>query len=369
MAVWGATLASFITPSRLDRYFPESLDRLYRFENALFPGVAIAVGLGALAWRFGPRCRAALSRSRSPALLAVSIVIALVAMLLGDLATWTGREFVGVGEWTMRIRGFSRPALLLGVGCLLAFVGLGWRPGSGAQLSSSGRLRRGIALQGLAAVALCLPMVAAPASRFVPGLLGIRVPSRFFFFGLLAGALALGAAASFAARRLPIRTRGPAILGIGLFLLVPDLIPRSAEWHRVDRPQEFPAVYREMAARGLEGAVAELPFAREDLRADLVRMWHSTLGWNPTSAGYSGYEPRTAGLLREWESKETPTRLVVQLRSLGFRLLLLHEHEFPAEVREERSRDFLAAVVELGGEEVWSGEGDRLLALPRAGGR
>lgn len=369
MAVWGATLVSFLTPSRLDRYFPEGLQGWYRFENALFPGIAIVLAVIFAGVRSAPRARVVLSRIRRPILAGVGVSLALAAVVLADLTTWTGRESVSILGWSMRIRGYSRPALLLvaGLALVLSASGWRWRRRTRAVRGSPALFRCGLRLQGVAALALCLPLIAAPASRFVPGLSGIRVPSRFFQLALLAGGLALGAAASLAARRLAPRWRGAAIVGLGLLLLAPELLPRRVDWWPVERPKEFPRVYQEMATRGLEGAVAELPLAEGIRRSDILRMWRSTLSWNPTSAGYSGYEPNVARSLRELQAHGSAAQLVRQIRGLGFAFLLLHERELPEHVRVARSRELEAAVLGQGGEEVWSGNGDRLLALSRSG--
>jgi len=364
MAIWGATLLSFLTPSRLNRYFLPEWNGLYRFENALFPGIAVMLALVFMGLRMTPRWAARVRRARRPSLLAAGAALAISALLLGDLATWTNREFVVILGWPLRIRGYSRPALLLAIGVIAAWLGYGPSAGSRHRLSSRRRLRVALLLQGVAAFALSLPVVAAPASRLIPGLLSIRAPSRFALFALIWGALLLGSASSFVARRVPPRWRVPGILGIGLIVLLPELAPRPVEWHTIGRPGGFPAVYRELARRGLDGPVAELPFARGDRRSDLLRMWHSTLHWNPTSAGYSGYEPAISRDLRQADARENPRQLVARLRNLGFAFVIEHEHDLPRGTLGARSAEIAAAIQSLGGELLWEGAEDRLFALP-----
>lgn len=362
MAVWGATLASFLTPSRLSRYFPEALADFYRFENALFPGLLVTLAGVFLLVRWTRRRRAEFHYARRPVLLGAGIGVVLVALALGDYATWTGREHLSIAGFDLRVRGYSRPALLLALGAVVAAVGWGRRPRL-PEAARPGLLRRALFLQSAVALSLCLPMIAAPASRFVPGLLSIRAPARFAGLALLGGALLVAAAVTFTARRLPRRWRTPAVLGLGLVFLLPELLPRSVPWHRIDRPEEFPAVYRELAHRGLEGPVAELPFARGDLRSDLIRMWHSTLHWNPTSAGYSGYEPATARELRAAAERESGQQVLVRLRGLGFRFAIVHEHELEESDAERAARELPAALEASGGRELWSDGRDRLFDL------
>jgi hypothetical protein len=363
MAIWGATLASYLTPSRANRYFPEAFDALHRSENALFPGIAIAVAVGWLALRRWPRWRAALGGARRPALLAAGAALALCALALADLATWTGREFVDLGGYALRIRGYSRPALLLLLGALAIAAGFGGRPSVPRKRSPRALLRRALLLQGACALALSLPVVAAPASRCVPGLLAIRAPSRCALFALLAGALLLAAAASLLARRLRPRRRGAIVLGAGLVLLLPELLPRPFAWHRIERPEEFPEVHREIARRGLDGAIAELPFARGDLRSDLVRMWRSTLHGNPTSAGYSGFEPEHARELRAAEEREPPAALLARLRALGFRYLLLHLDELEEGRRDDAASSWSDAITRSNGSLLWRSRSSLLAEL------
>lgn len=362
MAVWGATLASFLTPSRLSPYFAEALAGLYRFENALFPGVLVALAGVFLLVRCARRGRAESRQARRPVLLGAGIGVVLVALALGDYATWTGREHFSIAGFDLRVRGYSRPALVLALGAVVAAIGWGRRPRL-PEVARPGLLRRALFLQSAVALALCLPMIAAPASRFVPGLLSIRAPARFAGLALLGGALLVAAAVTFTARRLPRRWRTPVVLGLGLALLLPELLPRPVPWHRIDRPEEFPAVYQELARRGVEGPVAELPFARGDLRSDLIRMWHSTLHWNPTSAGYSGYQPATARELRGAAGRESGRQLLARLRGLGFRFAILHEHELAGSDPERAARELPKAVEAAGGRELWSDGRDRLFDL------
>jgi hypothetical protein len=151
------------------------------------------------------------------------------------------------------------------------------------------------------------------------------------------------------------------VLGVGALLLLPEMAPRPVDWHFVGEAGS-PPVYRELARRGLAGAVVEVPFASGDLRSDLVRMWHSTLNWNPTSAGYSGYEPPGSHELRELAVESGPGALLSHCRSLGFRYVIIHLDDFDAG-KGGVAAGWARAVAVSGGSLLWADDQSQLLSL------
>ncbi len=328
--MWGATLVSFVTPSLSNRYFPETLHGWYRNENALFPGLLAA---GALVALLVHHYRRAVPRPWPPwrrALLAVGTIAVGAALYLGELVTWRDRESIMVGSIPVRIRGYTRPLLLLAVGA--ALCALAWHRQRGAvrRESPRRRLRRAVTAQAIVSAVLCLPIVFSQAARVVPGMSGLGVSSRFFMFALLGSSLSVAIAASLAARRLHRRWRHAVVLACGMALLGPELVPARFGWSPIDQPESFPAAYQYMQAAQLHGPVVEFPIPRpERVRDELRRVWRTQLTWNPVANGYSGYYPRPYVALRNAYLAGDLAATSTLARSFGMRFAIVHLDEIP----------------------------------------
>ena len=149
---------------------------------------------------------------------------------------------------------------------------------------------RGLVLSGLLCFLLTFPWVYAPLMRIVPGMSGMRVPTRFYAFVSLTLVYFAGRGVD----ALRERARGPrtraalvAALAAGLLL---ELAPQPVRWGKpLPREEAFPAVYRWIAREPAVRALIELPI-HQDVRENLY-IYYSTLHWKPLANGYSGYIP------------------------------------------------------------------------------
>lgn len=148
---------------------------------------------------------------------------------------------------------------------------------------------RGLALSGIFCFALTFPWVYAPLMRVVPGMNGMRVPARFYAFVSLTLVVFAGLGIDLLRGKLA-SPRGRAVLValLGAWLLV-ELAPQPLHWRPLEREEEFPAVYRWIAAEPSVRALIELPI-HSDTREN-EHIYHSTLHWKPLANGYSGYLP------------------------------------------------------------------------------
>ena len=148
---------------------------------------------------------------------------------------------------------------------------------------------RGLALSGLLCFALTFSAVYVPLMRVVPGMNGMRVPARFYAFVSLTLVVFAGLGVDLLRGKLA-SPRGRAVLValLGAGLLV-ELAPQPLRWRPLEREEEFPAVYRWIAAEPSVRALIELPI-HSDTREN-EHIYHSTLHWKPLANGYSGYMP------------------------------------------------------------------------------
>jgi hypothetical protein len=195
--VWkfGATPASYVTPSRESLYFgPEARDLLrlgfgervreiYKPERALFPG-------------FLPT----------------------TLFLVGAAGCWRRRREAPWSAW-----------------------------------------ERGIAISGFVCFLLTFPWVYAPLMRVVPGLSGMRVPARFYAFASLALAVFAGRGVDLLRERMPGPRSRAALAAALAGMLALELAPQPLHWSPLPREEDFPAVYRWIAREPEVRALVELP--------------------------------------------------------------------------------------------------------------
>ncbi len=194
--VYGAKLASYVSPTTINFYFGEGANRflhgvlgdsaglLYRPENSLFAGflptVLFFVGVFAAArrWREGP-----------------------------------------VDPWV-----------------------------------------RGIVLSGLIAFLLSFASVYVPLSKVVPGLSGMRVPARLYVLVSLTVVFFAARGVDLLMRRVSQPQARAAALAIGLAaVLAVELAPRRLDWERLPREEELPKAYTWIRDEPSVKALAELP--------------------------------------------------------------------------------------------------------------
>lgn len=197
----------------------------------------------------------------------------------------------------------------------------------------------------------------------VPGLAGVRTPSRAGVFAIVGIAALAAAGLAFWRRRSASRGARRALTGAAFVLLAGEMW--AAPIALVDPGagvDDHRAVLRRLDG---EAPVVDLPMAASDGEADLERevraMGRALRHRQPVVNGYSGYFPEPYRQLR-WAMEEDPAgRGRRYLLTLGVRWALIHDHELPPDGRR-------ALVAGLRGEPVFADGSDTVLRLPLAAG-
>jgi hypothetical protein len=148
---------------------------------------------------------------------------------------------------------------------------------------------RGLAISGLICFALSFPQIYEPLMRVIPGLAGLRVPSRFYF--LLSFSLVWFAArgADVLLRRMPARGARMALAAALALILAVELTPRPLRWVPLPREEQIPEAYRWIAREPSVKALIELPIHADN--SETAYVYNSTVHWKPIANGFSGYRP------------------------------------------------------------------------------
>jgi hypothetical protein len=234
--------------------------------------------------------RAVLVEPRRRALLWLPLLVCCAGFALGDLATLSAAKENTGGLLPAWLDGY-RPAALLAFGGGVAWVVLFRRWRGEWPLVSWWRSRweRGLVLIGLFFFLLPFPVVFAPLARVVPGLDGMRVPTRVYPFLSFALALLAARGIDWILARLP-PPRRPALLAAISLVLVAELRGPMG-WHLWPNRDQIPAIFQRIAeAPGVE-AVLHLPIPAYPREAHY--MYYSIAHWRPIVNGYSSYEPDT----------------------------------------------------------------------------
>jgi hypothetical protein len=227
----------------------------------------------------------------------------------------------------------------------------------------------------VACLVLAFPLPFATAARLLPGLDGMRVPTRFV---QLAG-LGLALLAARGLDALLQRMRRPAIHGAFLALLCGllalELLPSRARWSALGDEADFPAVDHWIAGQSAVRAYVDLPFPPpRRLSREYRAMYLSSLHWKGLVNGRSGYVTSTWREVYEAIPVMPDAAALRLLASMGVTHVLAREGEM-YEGRSRREgylewiRDFDQDGLE-GLELVYrDGEGDRVyrLVAPPAG--
>jgi hypothetical protein len=322
--VYGATLASYFTPTGHMVLSGDWAKDWRRNENSLFAGVLPTLLIAAAAIR-GWRTRRQrplrpLTRGRK-AVLAALAAAALAGMIRGEMATWS---LFGAQRFPAQGFDYAPAAAALALG--LAALGLRrwWGGNWPLRLADLSAWERGVLLSGLLAFFLTFPLVYEQLMRWIPGLSGMRVSARFYTFVSLA-------IAWFAARELDrwlrqagspaLRSAAAAALAAFLFL---DLAPARFEWFSSPPEGDYPPVYHWLARQKDVAAVLELP-ATDD-STDINYMVYATLHWKPLVNGFSGYIPDVYARFRDACCWPVPNPdQIATLRDMGVTHILLHK--------------------------------------------
>jgi len=360
--VYGASLASYVTPSARSRVgagFPASFRRA---ENALFPGF-LPAGLAAVALRGSVRRRRPASRGQRAAL-AGWLALAAGGFLAGEYATWSVTP--PVRAMKMPILDYPWPAVVLAAG-LAGWALLRWRWTESwpFDLSRMDGWERGLLLAGAAAFVLSFPVIYAPLMYVVPGLDGMRVPARFYPF--LSFPLAAFAARGFETAMDDVadswrRWGRRAVAALVVAVVLAELAPLPLRWLPVEREASFSPAYAWIAGRADVRAVLELPMVSTD--SEVAAMYRASRHWKPIVNGYSGYMPGDYLDLYHAVRGETfhgpDAGQLARLRGWGVTHLLVRATAFQ---RPEDRRTLDAWAAANGAALVYEGGGDRVYRL------
>ena len=281
----GATLASFVTPSRHSPlqqlgFFPRIGSR-----GTLFLGFAAsALAVVGLASRVR---RGSSARRRWPARARLELAggLALVAgrsLLLADLWTLHWPPFAAAERGSFS--GYRGAAALAALGAAWTWRTLRRVRGGPLLVPWESPLQRGLMAVGICGGLLSLPMVLALAQDLVPPLEAMRVSHRSFVLALPAIGWLSGRGFEVCLGRLrPGRWRTLA-LALILATVALELSPRLPPWDPVPcRPADFPAYLSYLRdAPDVRGYV-ELPFAPGWHETE--RMYLQTWNWKPLVNG------------------------------------------------------------------------------------
>jgi hypothetical protein len=174
----------------------------------------------------------------------------------------------------------------------------------------------------------------------LPGFSFIRISTRFVVLLVLAIAVLAGSGVDSLTARLTPRIRLIAS-SLVMVLLIAEFaaIPLSVATYRI----EPPAVDRWVARQPRPFVVVELPLFEPDQRYQTAYMLHSTVHWQKTVHGYSGWLPATHAALYEKLRRFPDEQSLEHLQQLGVTYVIVHTGWFPPDEWtrfEERARSF-----------------------------
>jgi hypothetical protein len=227
------------------------------------------------------------------------------------------------------------PATLLAVGCGAAWILLSRRfRGRWPLLPPVGsRWERGLLLVGLCFVLLAFPVVFAPLSQVVPGLDGLRVPTRVYPFVSFPLVFFAARALDRVLARFEGRRR-QAVLAVVALVLVVELRD-SMNWLTWPNRDDIPSIFHRLAERPEVGAILHLPMPDPPFEAHY--MYFSIAHWRPIVNGYSGYEPPVyLEVKRRVEDELFEASTLDYLSQLGVTHISVHPFQFKMPLQRRR---------------------------------
>lgn len=355
---WTGSWASFLaSPTHLDAFLLNHLGPVGASINTdaqayLFPGVVpLLLACGAFL-----AAKQSASMKASPSLawraLAATITVStLVVAAVGLYIAATGSSRLVFAGMTMSVRQVWRvwvvAAVLASVRMtLISRVPFSIRTRMVNLTRARFRLHDDMRVFYLLIVVACLLLAVGPPSGpwryiyWIPGLSFIRVPSRFMILGTLGVAVLCGygfarLTSSFAL------TRRRLALGLATAALVAEFA--VVPFEVVASPREIPAADRWLATQPTPFVVAELP-----PMDPTIPMLHTTVHWQDTVHGYSGWNPaRSQQIAAALPSIPDPASLNV-LADVGVTYLVVHTLMYdPAEWRNLEPRFTASTRLEL----------------------
>jgi hypothetical protein len=148
---------------------------------------------------------------------------------------------------------------------------------------------RGLAISGLICFALSFAVVYEPLMRVVPGLSGMRVPTRFYVFVSFSLVWFAARGADGLLERMPKPWARRALAAAFALVLAVELTPRPLRWVPLPREEEIEEAYRWIGREPSVKALIELPIHRN--ASENEYLYNSTVHWKPIANGFSGYDP------------------------------------------------------------------------------
>lgn len=301
---FSATAVSWVQPSQWTWYERAFPGELRRPENSLFLGFAVSLTLIAVALgrnRTRPTSGVAgwrgwLARGLDNPLLWIGLGIASFAVVATETMTW-GANFGYRRRLPPLSGGYIVGLVLLLGGCGLAYwASRRWRR-SAPSVGERSATRRAFLAAGFVCSAACFPVVYIPLRYLLPGLEGLRVPSRFALIALIPWTLLAAWTWDAWLGRLTPSTGRKAIAVLAAILFL-ELLPRPLPIYPLQDLANLPAAYREVETNPAVRALLELPLAGRD-EDEVSYMWLQLRHRKPIFNGYSGYAPVEHNRLRD----------------------------------------------------------------------
>jgi hypothetical protein len=194
----------------------------------------------------------------------------------------------------------------------------------------------GLSLRGSHAFAHLTPF--AWFYDHVPGFKGIRVPSRYAVFVILAVAVLAGWGLDFLWRKLKPRALRVALAALLLLAVNAEYLCLPQRLMSFPVGRDIPPTYLWLAEQKGDFAVIELPMAG-DIGQEAGYMYFSLFHKKKIMNGYSGFIPPTADFVHEL-FQDYPSRTSLDLlQDLGIKYVIFHAHRLrPLKAQEARDR-------------------------------
>ncbi len=210
------------------------------------------------------------------------------------------------------------------------------------------------------------PIIAGPYSilyNWFPVFQGLRAPSRFSLFMMMALALFSGWAMEVLVEKQKSGRMKKAIPVLVSLLILVDYASLPLPTQELPWAKKFPAIYSVLRQLPAETVVIELPMPVKQLERgkEAIPMFYSTFHRKKLVNGYSGYEPPGYSIIYESMEDFPSAESLRLLEDLGVNYVLLHTNGF----RKEKGQ-WMHALMESFAERVKleaSAEGDYLYRL------
>jgi hypothetical protein len=172
----------------------------------------------------------------------------------------------------------------------------------------------------------------------IPGFKGVRVPSRYAVFVILAVAVLAGWGLDFLWRKLKPRALRVALAALLLLAVNAEYLCLPQRLMSFPVGRDIPPTYLWLAEQKGDFAVIELPMAG-DIGNEAGYMYFSLFHKKKIMNGYSGFIPPTADFVHELFQDYPSLASVDLLQDLGIKYVIFHAHTLrPLKAQEARDR-------------------------------